>query len=206
MTNNFPHPERVLVIVAHPDDPEFGAAGTVALWASQGAEVTYVIVTDGSKGSAEKEMTREKLVALREEEQRKAASAAGYLAVLIGGLTLLQYVGSVSIGIDELFMKHDVTVKTSHPGRMAPNTAICFTLVGLALALRSAGWPVIRASLGRVILGSLAFGLSSVAFAGYFTRLETAYGWGNLTRMAVHTSIGFLTKFNHFRSRMANRV
>jgi LmbE family N-acetylglucosaminyl deacetylase len=76
-TNNFPTPERVLVIVAHPDDPEFGAAGTVALWASQGAEVTYVIVTDGSKGSAEKDMTREKLVALREEEQRKAAEAVG---------------------------------------------------------------------------------------------------------------------------------
>lgn len=77
MTNNFPNPERVLVIVAHPDDPEFGAAGTVALWASQGVEVTYVIVTDGSKGSAEKEMTREKLIALREEEQRNAAEAVG---------------------------------------------------------------------------------------------------------------------------------
>ena len=75
--NNFPNPERVLVIVAHPDDPEFGAAGTVALWASQGAEVTYVIVTDGSKGSAEKEMTSERLIALREEEQTKAAEVLG---------------------------------------------------------------------------------------------------------------------------------
>lgn len=77
MSNNFPKPERVLVIVAHPDDPEFGAAGTVALWAAQGAEVTYVIVTDGSKGSAEKEMTRQKLVALREQEQQAAADAVG---------------------------------------------------------------------------------------------------------------------------------
>lgn len=77
MSNNFPHPERVLVVVAHPDDPEFGAAGTVALWASKGAEVTYVIVTDGSKGTAEKEMTREKLISLREEEQRNAAEAVG---------------------------------------------------------------------------------------------------------------------------------
>jgi LmbE family N-acetylglucosaminyl deacetylase len=77
MTNNFPQPERVLVIVAHPDDPEFGAAGTVALWASQGAKITYVIVTDGSKGSAEKEMTRQRLVALREEEQTLAAAEVG---------------------------------------------------------------------------------------------------------------------------------
>jgi signal transduction histidine kinase/DNA-binding response OmpR family regulator len=43
-----------------------------------------------------------------------------------------------------------------------------------------------------VILGSLALGLSVVALSGYLTRLETAYGWGNLTRMAVHTSIGFI--------------
>jgi signal transduction histidine kinase/DNA-binding response OmpR family regulator len=129
------------------------------------------------------------LLVLRRE---KAASIVGYLAVLIGGLTLLEYMGLVKLGLDELFMEHDVTVKTSHPGRMAPNTAICFTLVGLALALRFARWPDIRSSLGRVILGSLTFGLSSVALTGYFTRLETAYGWGNLTRMAVHTSVGFI--------------
>jgi LmbE family N-acetylglucosaminyl deacetylase len=82
MTNNFPQPERVLVIVAHPDDPEFGAAGTCAVWASQGAEVTYVIVTDGSKGSAEEEMTREKLIELREAEQRQAAEAVGVSQVV----------------------------------------------------------------------------------------------------------------------------
>ncbi len=82
MSNNFPQPERVLLVVAHPDDPEFGAAGMVALWAEQGAEVTYVIVTDGSKGSAEKDMTTEKLIAIREEEQQKAAEAAGVSRVV----------------------------------------------------------------------------------------------------------------------------
>jgi len=87
MSNNFPEPERVLVVVAHPDDPEFGAAGTVALWASRGAQVTYVIVTDGSKGSAEKEMTREKLVALREAEQRRAAEEVGVSEVVFLGQT-----------------------------------------------------------------------------------------------------------------------
>ncbi len=48
---DFPQLERVLFIVAHPDDPEFGAGGTVARWAREGVHVTYVIVTDGSKGS-----------------------------------------------------------------------------------------------------------------------------------------------------------
>jgi LmbE family N-acetylglucosaminyl deacetylase len=77
MANNFPQPERVLVIVAHPDDPEFGAAGTCAVWAAQGAEVTYGLVTDGSKGSSEEDMTREKLIEVREAEQRQAAEAVG---------------------------------------------------------------------------------------------------------------------------------
>ncbi|MEE8107473.1 MAG: response regulator [Planctomycetota bacterium] len=124
--------------------------------------------------------------------KKRTAGAAGALATLVGGLTLVQYVGGISLGIDELLMKHDITVETSHPGRMAPNTAVCFTLVGLALALRSRRGSEGRARLFRVILASLAFGLGAVALAGYFTHLETAYGWGNLTRMAVHTSIGFI--------------
>jgi LmbE family N-acetylglucosaminyl deacetylase len=45
--------ERALVIVAHPDDAEFGAAGTVALWVDRGVEVDYVICTDGAAGAAE---------------------------------------------------------------------------------------------------------------------------------------------------------
>jgi LmbE family N-acetylglucosaminyl deacetylase len=76
-SNNFPQPERVLVVVAHPDDPEFGAGGTIARWADAGAEVTFAIVTDGSKGSAEPDMTPERLVALRQEEERAAAAALG---------------------------------------------------------------------------------------------------------------------------------
>jgi LmbE family N-acetylglucosaminyl deacetylase len=77
MQNNFPQPQRVLVVSAHPDDPDFGAAGTIACWAAQGAEVTYVIVTDGSKGSAEPAMRAEELVRIREAEQRAAAEICG---------------------------------------------------------------------------------------------------------------------------------
>lgn len=77
MPNNFPQPKNVLVIVAHPDDPEFGAGATVAKWTQQGVKVVYVIVTDGSKGSAEPDMTMETLVEMREKEQTAAAKAAG---------------------------------------------------------------------------------------------------------------------------------
>ncbi|MDH5507417.1 MAG: PIG-L family deacetylase [Anaerolineae bacterium] len=85
MKNTFPNPERVLVICAHPDDPEFGAAGSVACWAQGGAEVTYIIVTDGSKGSADPEMTREQLVKLRQAEQRAAAETLGVANVVFLG-------------------------------------------------------------------------------------------------------------------------
>jgi len=122
-----------------------------------------------------------------------AARAVGCLAAAVGLLTLAEYVGHVDLAIDELFMKHDITTETSHPGRMAPNTAICFVFMGLALGIRPRAWAPARRSLFEVVLASLAFGFSAVALSGYFTGLETAYGWGNLTRMAVHTSLGFVT-------------
>ena len=70
-------PERVMVVTAHPDDSEFGAAGTVAKLVKSGAEVTYVIVTNGNKGSGDRAMTPERLVRIRAEEQRQAARTLG---------------------------------------------------------------------------------------------------------------------------------
>jgi signal transduction histidine kinase/DNA-binding response OmpR family regulator len=122
----------------------------------------------------------------------RLSTVVAALASLIGILTLVEYIAQINLGIDELLMKHDITVKTSHPGRMAPNTAMCFILVGLAIALDPRRWSPGHRSLLRVTLGSLALGLALVALSGYATRLETAYGWGNLTRMAVHTSVGFV--------------
>lgn len=71
------HPKRALVVAAHPDDSEFGAGGTVALWSRQGWEIYYLISTDGSKGSDDPEMTVGKLVAQRREEERAAARVLG---------------------------------------------------------------------------------------------------------------------------------
>jgi LmbE family N-acetylglucosaminyl deacetylase len=69
--------ERAMVVTAHPDDPEYGCAGSLAKLANDGKEVFYVIVTDGSKGSADPEMTPQKLIALRQKEQREATRRAG---------------------------------------------------------------------------------------------------------------------------------
>lgn len=69
--------ERVMVVTAHPDDSEFGAGGTVAAMVKQGREVTYVVVTNGDKGSSDRTMTPERLARIREEEQRNAARTLG---------------------------------------------------------------------------------------------------------------------------------
>jgi LmbE family N-acetylglucosaminyl deacetylase len=69
--------DRVMVITAHPDDPEFGAGGTIAKLAKEGREIMYVIVTNGNKGSSDRTMTPERLARIREEEQRNAARTLG---------------------------------------------------------------------------------------------------------------------------------
>jgi LmbE family N-acetylglucosaminyl deacetylase len=69
--------QRVMVVTAHPDDPEFGAGGTVARLTREGKQVVYCIVTNGNKGSSDRTMTPERLVRIREEEQRNAARVLG---------------------------------------------------------------------------------------------------------------------------------
>jgi LmbE family N-acetylglucosaminyl deacetylase len=68
--------ERVLCFAAHPDDIDFGAAGTIAAWTEAGVEVSYCIMTDGDAGGFDPEQ-RAEIVAMRAEEQRRAAALVG---------------------------------------------------------------------------------------------------------------------------------
>ena len=79
--DRLPTPERALVVAAHPDDAEFGAGGTVARWVLEGAEVRYLIVTRGDKGSDDPDVDVPALVARRDEEQRAAAAVVGVTSV-----------------------------------------------------------------------------------------------------------------------------
>jgi len=76
-----PTPARVLVVAAHPDDIEFGAAGTVARWVAEGSDVGYLVATRGDKGSDEPDADVVELVARREREQRAAAAELGVTRV-----------------------------------------------------------------------------------------------------------------------------
>ena len=77
-------PERAMFIYAHPDDIEFGVAGTAAKWAQRGCEVTYVVITDGNVGSHDPDHTREQLAQIRRQEQTAAAKVAGAKCVFLG--------------------------------------------------------------------------------------------------------------------------
>lgn len=68
--------ERVLCFTAHPDDIDFGAAGTIAAWTAAGVQVSYCIMTDGDAGGFDPD-TRDEIVRLRTEEQQRAAALVG---------------------------------------------------------------------------------------------------------------------------------
>ncbi len=68
---------KAMVVVAHPDDPEFFCGGTIARWVREGIEVAYLICTRGDKGSNDPTMTSERLAAIREQEQRAAGRVLG---------------------------------------------------------------------------------------------------------------------------------
>lgn len=78
-------PERLLVVAAHPDDVDFGAAGTVAAWAALGCRVSYCIVTDGAAGAADPGVDLSTLAELRQEEQQEAAGQVGVEEVFFLG-------------------------------------------------------------------------------------------------------------------------
>jgi LmbE family N-acetylglucosaminyl deacetylase len=72
-----PVPERILVVTAHPDDVDFGAAGSVAAWTDAGASVTYCVVTDGDAGGSDPTVSREEMRRIRRSEQTEAAAQVG---------------------------------------------------------------------------------------------------------------------------------
>ncbi|MDF1759461.1 MAG: PAS domain S-box protein [Coxiellaceae bacterium] len=123
---------------------------------------------------------------------RNASLICGLLISFIGILTLYQYLFAANLGLDEFFMKSYVMTKTSHPGRMAPNTAACFSLVGVIYILQYFCKSHHKIHLYNLILASFIIALSFIALFGYLTGIQAAYGWGALTRMAVHTSVGFI--------------
>jgi hypothetical protein len=114
------------------------------------------------------------------------------LVSAIGLLTLCEYMLGVDLGLDQLVRRAPSTINTLYPGRMAPQTALCFLLTGITL-------PIIckprRSEFARLVpglLGAMVFAFGLLACFGYITGWQTAYSWKPYTEMAVHTAVGFV--------------
>ena len=78
--------KRILVVMAHPDDCDFGAGGSIASWTSQGIHVSYCIITNGDQGGEESGIPLEEMAKVRQKEQRDAGKALG-----VEDITYLNY-------------------------------------------------------------------------------------------------------------------
>jgi LmbE family N-acetylglucosaminyl deacetylase len=107
--------ERILVVMAHPDDVDFGTAGSVAAWTDRGIEVTYCIVTDGDAGGSDLTVSRTDMAALRREEQSAAAEVVG-----VKDVTFLAYPdGRLTPSIE---LRRDLSREIR---RVRPNRVVC---------------------------------------------------------------------------------
>lgn len=75
--DNWESPQRILVILAHPDDPEFFCGASVARWIQAGHSVSYCLLTCGDKGTEDRTLTPDALCNLRQNEQKAAAAVLG---------------------------------------------------------------------------------------------------------------------------------
>ncbi|MEA2566183.1 MAG: hypothetical protein QOD49_1360, partial [Actinomycetota bacterium] len=118
------------------------------------------------------------------------ALPCGGVVLILASLNLVEHGSGADLGIDQLLMVHFITTKTSHPGRMAPNSAVCFFLAAIALLLEGGLALERRRPPVLGLLGSIVEALGVVALSGYLMGVKT-YGWGSFLPMAPQTATGF---------------
>jgi PAS domain S-box-containing protein len=123
---------------------------------------------------------------------RALALGCGSAAFLLGLLTLIEYLSQSSLGIDELLVRDYLATEPSHAGRMAPNTAISFVLVGASLSLMAKPKHDLQMHAAIASIGAVVALLSLASLFGSISGIDTSYWMGNLSRMAEHSSAGFL--------------
>jgi len=91
---------RVLVVTAHPDDVDFGVAGSVAAWTNAGIDVAYCVVTDGDAGGFDPAVPRSEIAGIRRSEQLAAAATVGVSDVTFLGYPDGRLVSSIELRRD----------------------------------------------------------------------------------------------------------
>jgi len=122
--------------------------------------------------------------------RRRMLLVFGGLVFIIAGLTLYEYLTGIDLGIDQLVFRAYITSQTSNQGRMSPASALCLSQIGLALLLMGLRVKTKWSSVAIGSLGSVVIAVCTVAITGYAIKLPGTYGWGQLTRIALHTATG----------------
>jgi signal transduction histidine kinase len=122
----------------------------------------------------------------------KAAAACGLLAALLGFFTLGSYILDIDIGLDQGIVSAFTTVNSSHPGRMAPNSAFAFCLAGASLVILSRPALAAKFSAAAVSLGLVAAAVGLLSLLAYAAGTPRVTGWRAFTAMAPTTAIAFL--------------
>jgi LmbE family N-acetylglucosaminyl deacetylase len=134
----------LMCIMAHPDDIDFGSAGSVARWCSEGWTVYYVLATSGDKGTHDPKFTPQELAATREEEQRAAARILGVKDVIFLGYPdgFLLPTHELRGEIVRLFRKYKPDVVLTWDGFRAAFNHQDHRNIGIAV--RDAVFPAVR--------------------------------------------------------------
>lgn len=122
---------------------------------------------------------------------RRPTALLGGLAAVIGLATLSQYVFHSDLGIDELLVETYLFTGVSNPGRMAPNSALALSLVGLALMGLARRHESRRWYFWPALLGSIVIALGTAALVGYAAGIPGAYSWAQFMPMSVHGALAF---------------
>ncbi len=105
--------KRVLVVMAHPDDCDFGAGGTIAQWSAKGIQVSYCIITNGDQGGEESGIPLEEMAQVRQKEQRDAGAELG-----VSDITYLNYRDGWLMPSIELRKEIVKAIRIAKPDRM----------------------------------------------------------------------------------------
>ncbi|MRT91877.1 ATP-binding protein [Ancylomarina sp. 16SWW S1-10-2] len=114
------------------------------------------------------------------------------ILIILGVLTLVQYIYPINLGIDEVFIDNYITRGAAYKGQMAPNTAFCFLLTGIVYIVYSLGLFKNHINKLLIPLGLLIFIIGLISTASYSLGLASSFDWSKCNEMAIHTSIGFM--------------
>jgi len=106
-----------------------------------------------------------------------------------GAVSLAQHLFGIDLGIDTMLNKPFVDIRTSLPGRIAPNTAVCYMMVSAALFLRAYRQ---KSDALQIVLGLATFIIAAAAFIGYAIALDFAHDWVRFSRMSFQSTTCFV--------------